>query len=949
MWQDDSPLTDYTDWFVKEPSGHEPSLCWANTHVVLHWFSTFRTSSNPHVDRLMTQHLLHPVPTEQCVGYVATMFKRTWLSVPCDLPLPTVLICHQRVPIQEEEVKIRSHRNATCLYDWLAWHSSCILFTQDFDNITAACLQVDVESARVEQAFSSLLPLGYDSVIYDDIQLMFIMNLALKTINKYMCVMPAFEEECSSQQFECSDESCLPVGFHCNNITECVDGSDEVNCSHVCTETSCKGCVWPECHCARGFYPCERGGCVPVDTVCDGIFNCADQSDEVHCALICGSGTRPCSDSLLCVSDEYWCDGIQHCLDGSDEQCLPEDCPGFLCNNNQTCIPATWLNDGISDCTESEDETGFIKQNANAQVLCDPGELPCGQFVEHCYSIRDHCIYDTEHTGAMTPCRTGGHLMNCKHFQCSSTHKCPNAYCIPFGRLCDGSIDCPDGSDEMGCNDICDGLFCCQQERVCLSHYQVCNDKIDCLSTADDEKYCSQKMHDLICMSRIDTFENKSLLLFDNYLQPVHQAIHSARCGITKLQNTLLANVQLSISLVDISENFLESIPSLVFQQFQHARFIFLQNNRIHTINAFAFWGIHNLFVLDLANNKLSTLKLDMFDKCKIVNLDLRWNPIFNVEVSLFDLVEVSEHLFPAFDLMCCMLHRAKASPQCHGFESDDICSDQLISPVLNYVIWIVFSLCFLLNVVALGKHYRQGNKSTPLLVHVFTADLVMVLYLCILGASSLSYKGIFYYHKLSWASGVPCQIASVVSFVSQQTSLTILFVAEVQHVCVTAYPLRRIVSPRVCTLVIFFSWSVWVILGWLPHATHYFSVGQISLNSVCLYYDLGQPTPWKALFTGVFVVLNVALSAGILLCCCIIYQVVLRSSKQLNKHKGEYIIKVKQRMLVVSVSNVVGCLPCITVSVLTLCGVSPSELMWAITAVTLIPLFAIINPIVYK
>ena len=309
--------------------------------------------------------------------------------------------------------------------------------------------------------------------------------------------MPASVEECSSQQFQCTDGSCIPAAYQCNNITDCTDGGDEDNCSHVCTQTSCEGCAWPYCHCTHGYYQCENGGCIPIDTICDGTVNCADQSDEAHCELICWSGSMPCSDGLLCVTDDNWCDGVQHCIDGSDEQCLTEDCQGFLCHDLITCIPNRWLNDGISDCDDNEDEAVYLQQ-VDVHAKCDRGELPCAQYVQHCYSISDHCLYDREHTGALTHCRTGWHLMDCEHFQCSSTYKCPNAYCIPFGLVCDGKIDCPDQSDEKACNATCNGLFRCPQENICLSHYQVCNGKLDCLFTADDEKYCTQKTLDYL-------------------------------------------------------------------------------------------------------------------------------------------------------------------------------------------------------------------------------------------------------------------------------------------------------------------------------------------------------------------------------------------------------------------------------------------------------------------
>ena len=98
IWQDGSPLIDNSHWYVAPPSGNEPSRCTANTHITKHWFGWYSVSTNPRVAHLMTEHPHHPLSAVQCVGYVATYTKKMWLSVPCNLPLSTVVMCHQVVP-----------------------------------------------------------------------------------------------------------------------------------------------------------------------------------------------------------------------------------------------------------------------------------------------------------------------------------------------------------------------------------------------------------------------------------------------------------------------------------------------------------------------------------------------------------------------------------------------------------------------------------------------------------------------------------------------------------------------------------------------------------------------------------------------------------------------------------------------------------------------------------
>ncbi|XP_010603968.1 CD320 antigen isoform X2 [Fukomys damarensis] len=121
---------------------------------------------------------------------------------------------------------------------------------------------------------------------------------------------------------------------------------------------------------------------------------------------------------------------------GSERRsCAP---PNFQCRTSGFCVPLPWRCDGDWDCADGSDEEECRIQPCAQNGQCPlPRDPPC-----FCDSI-SHC-----------PGGTDKNLHNCSRRQPCPLGQLPckvGDTCVPHTWHCDNHPDCPDASDELGC------------------------------------------------------------------------------------------------------------------------------------------------------------------------------------------------------------------------------------------------------------------------------------------------------------------------------------------------------------------------------------------------------------------------------------------------------------------------------------------------------------------
>ncbi|XP_026298185.1 basement membrane-specific heparan sulfate proteoglycan core protein isoform X14 [Apis mellifera] len=279
--------------------------------------------------------------------------------------------------------------------------------------------------------------------------------------------------ECDpSKEMRCDDGQCILLRRKCDNIFDCLDGSDERGCG-VCSPAEWK---------------CASGECIAEIERCDNVIHCADGSDESGCVSECPAGMFRCNDGL-CLDNKRRCDGRPQCSDGSDE--INCQCPdGQLPCDNKVCINKNFFCDNNIDCHDGSDERDC--NNAVTQPpRCREDEFTC----------RDGtCIPQSALCDERPDCPYAEDEANCLQGCGKDQFQCADGNCIRIEDQCNGYIDCADGTDEDDCDHfgphpmsgrVCPaGFIMCIRDRDCVPQSSLCNGIPECRDRSDEE-YCT--------------------------------------------------------------------------------------------------------------------------------------------------------------------------------------------------------------------------------------------------------------------------------------------------------------------------------------------------------------------------------------------------------------------------------------------------------------------------
>ena len=262
----------------------------------------------------------------------------------------------------------------------------------------------------------------------------------------------------------------------------------------------------------------------------------------------------------------------------------------------------------------------------------------------------------------------------------------------------------------------------------------------------------------------------------------------------------------------------------------------------------------------------------------------------------------------------------------------------------------------FVILVRVVGKY--DNNVHSFLLTNLAMSDLLMGIYLLIIGTKDVQWQGEYFLHDFKWRSGAPCALTGVLSMASSEVSVLILTVLTTDRLICVVFPFKvRRMNRSVACAVVGGVWVLGTMLAVIPIlGLEYFydkkrSVGFYGKSAVCLPLQLSaeRMAGWEYA-VGIFIGLNFIAFVYILVAYIVMFITVKNTSKKVRSANMKRESQMARRMLFIILTDFMCWMPVILIGVLSVLGkfYDPEKQAYIWIAVFVLPVNSSINPILY-
>ncbi len=792
---------------------------------------------------------------------------------------------------------------------------------------------------------------------------------------------------CKTGHFQCTEGTCILEHYRCDGHADCPDISDEADCSDVCSlynvlslaGKDCYSACMPDiCTCHQLYFQCQYGGCVPWSRVCDGNNECPQGEDELYCLFY-----QTDLVSRVIITQQIGAPVLSTAKTLHNSSLGSKGKPAAYENTN------VFMTSGPE--YERFVLSGSSLHYFDEASLCaKPEETTCMKnFYGYCFPRYRHCIFEPVGIGRLG-CRDGAHLRSCNLHSCPNFFKCPNDYCLPIHLICNGVPDCPSGEDEEACEQIsCPGFLLCSREQICIHPHDLWTVHIKCVISQDDQALvgatncphqCECLGQAVICnniemLSSFQTFRYTRLIImegttvakssfrWEDVTSEFLIILKVSGCELTsenikKITSTsFLKHLNLSNNLIDqldsrlfshlknlesldISRNLLQCLPFNIFRAAQRLEDLVASHNRIREVHCEFSNNWRHLKRLILNNNHIESLLHIV--KCTSIfpylrEINVSYNRFHKHDhYAIFQPLRSLKILDTTPLSMCCFLSDIT---QCYPKQTanNTLCKYLMPSASLRAVFWFM-GLFLVINtsicIAYLLSQLRKRKYSLPiwLTIALLLSHWMLGLYFFGLAVADQFFSPNYSIYEHLWRDSVMCLVFDVLSLTSFLQSLFGSFLLSVLQMISVSKPFRVSEMDGKPFYIVTGLWMVSILvagaLGSTMRTARDGVQGAVE-SGVCLNL-LWPGNPRLGWVAGTLVVPGLLIIIGFVVNQCVIMYTIRASGRGMAAREATHVrrFRVQIRAFCCLLVQVLGSLPLLISYILTMSGISISDII---------------------
>ncbi|XP_004382101.1 relaxin receptor 1 isoform X4 [Trichechus manatus latirostris] len=320
-----------------------------------------------------------------------------------------------------------------------------------------------------------------------------------------------------------------------------------------------------------------------------------------------------------------------------------------------------------------------------------------------------------------------------------------------------------------------------------------------------------------------------------------------------------------SLILLVLMNNALTRLPDKpLCQHMPRLDWLDFEGNHIHNLRNLTFISCSSLTVLIMRKNKINHLSENTFASLqKLDEFSLEGIEISNIQQRMFRPLRNLSHIyFKKFQYCGYAPHVRSCKPNTDGISSVE---NLLASIIQRIFVWVVSAVtCFgNIFVICMRPYIRSENKLHAMsIISLCCADCLMGIYLFVIGAFDLKFRGEYNKHAQLWMESVHCQLVGSLAILSTEVSVLLLtFLTLEKYICIV-YPFRCLRPGKCRTItVLILIWTTGFIVAFVPLSNKEFFRNYYGTNGVCfpLHSEDTESTGAQIYSVAIFLGINLA------------------------------------------------------------------------------------------